>query len=130
MTPPENTARLLQQWLQMTRAESRAIQTAAWPKLREIQSGKAALRPALDQAFGQWKSSRPSVPASASAENPFRAQVAQLIALEAHNAQILAGRREKARAQLLPLERAAQNLRNLRRSYAPPPPPAACNSYS
>ena len=129
MTPRENTARLLQQWLQMTRAESQAIQTGAWPKLREIQSGKARLRPTLDQAFGQWKSGRTSDPASA-AENPFRAQIAQLIALEAHNAQILAGRRERARAQLLPLERAARNLRNLRRSYAPPAPPAACNSYS
>jgi hypothetical protein len=129
MTPPEHIARLLQQWLQMTRAESQAIQAAAWPKLREIQSGKAGLRQPLAQAFRQWKSGQPSVPAS-SAENPFRAQVARLIALEAHNAQFLAGRREKARQQQLQLERAAQNLRNLRRSYAPPTPPAACNSYS
>jgi hypothetical protein len=129
MTPREQTARLLQQWLEMTRAESQAIQSAAWPKLREIQSGKAGLREPLDQAFRQWKSGRPTVPAS-DAENPFRAQVARLIALEAHNAQLLAGRREKARERQLHLERAAQNLRNVRRSYAPPSPPVACNSYS
>ena len=113
----------------MTRAESQAIQTDAWPKLREIQSRKAALRQPLAQAFRQWKSSRPALPASP-AENPFRAQVARLIALEAHNAQILAGRRDKAREQQLQLERASQNLRNLRRSYAPPAPPVAYNSYS
>jgi len=121
---------LLEQWLQMTRAESQAIQAAAWPKLREIQSRKAGLRQPLDLAFRQWKSSRPSAPASDAAENPFRAQVARLIALEAHNAQFLAGRRERARERQLHLERAAQNLRNLRRSYAPPSPPVACNSYS
>jgi len=130
MTPRELTARLLQQWLQLTGAESLAIQTAEWPKLRDIQSRKASLRPPLSEAWRQWKSGQPRASASAAAENSFRAQIARLIALEARNAQFLAGRREKARRQQLHLERAAQNLRNIRRSYSPPPPPVACNSYS
>jgi hypothetical protein len=128
MNPPEHTARLFHQWLQMTRAESQAIQAGAWSKLRGIQADKASLRQPLDDAFRLWKFGRPAV--SAAAENPFRAKVARLIALEEHNAQLLAGRREQARQQRLHLERAAQNLRNIRRSYAPPPPPVACNSYS
>jgi hypothetical protein len=130
MTPPDQLTLLLRQWLELTRAESAAIQAAVWPKLRQIQSGKASLRQPLDQAFRQWKSTDPAVAASAAARRPFRAQVARLIALEAHNAQLLAVRRDQARQKLLHLERAARNLRNLRRSYAPPAPPVACNSYS
>jgi hypothetical protein len=130
MTPPEHMARLLQQWLQMTRAESQAIQAAAWPALLDLQSRKASLRQPLDQAFRQCQSGQPSLPASAAALNPFRAQLARLIALEARNAQLLADKKQGACAQQLHLERAAQNLRNLRRSYAPASPPVACNSYS
>jgi hypothetical protein len=129
MTAPEQTARLLQQWLQMTREESQAIQAGAWTQLHEIQSRKAALRQPLRQAARPCFTGRPAVPSAADAL-PFRAEVARLIALEAHNARLLAVRRERARYRQLHLERAAQNLRNIRRSYARPSPPVACNSYS
>jgi hypothetical protein len=127
MTPPDPTARLLQEWLQMTRAESRAIQAGAWAELLEIQSSKASLRQPLSEAFRRCES---GTPPDSSGTLPFRAQVARLIALEDHNARLLAIRREKAREKQLRLERASQNLRNIRRSYAPPSPPVACNSYS
>ena len=131
MTPQqEHTTRLLQQWLQMTRAESQAIQAGAWAKLHEIQSHKAALRQPLNEARRQWKSGGPAASAAAGGALPFRAEVARLIALEASNARLLAVRREKAREQQRHFERAAQNLRNLRRTYVPPSPPVACNSYS
>ncbi len=130
MTPPDQMALLLRQWQQLSRAESAAIQAAAWPELRDIQSRKASLRQPLADAFRQWKSSGPAVAASAAARRPVRAQVAALLTLEAHNARLLALRRERTRQKLLHLERAAHNLRNLRRSYAPPSPPIACNSYS
>jgi hypothetical protein len=126
MTPREQTALLLRQWHEMTRAESGAIQAAAWPKL---QSRKAALMQPLSDAFARWQSAEPAVSGEADS-NPFRAGIARLIALESHNAQLLAGRREAARQQQLHLDRASQNLRNVRRSYAPPPSPLACNSYS
>jgi hypothetical protein len=129
MTPQDETGRLLQQWLQMTRAESRAIQAGAWSELQQIQSSKAALRQPLAEAWRGFNSALPPVPHSARAL-PFRAEVARLIALEDHNARLLAGRREKACEQQRLMERAAQNLRNIRRTYAPPSPPVACNSYS
>jgi hypothetical protein len=129
MTPQDHTARLLQQWLQMSRAESRAIHSGAWTMLRQIQSSKAALRQPLAEAWRGFKSARPPVPHSARAL-PFRAEVARLIALEEHNARLLAVRREKACEQQRLMERAAQNLRNIRRTYAPALPPVACNSYS
>jgi hypothetical protein len=134
MTPQDHTARLLQQWLQMTRAESQAIQSGAWTKLHQIQSSKAALRQPLAEAYRRCKSAAPPVPvlaAGVSARSlPFRAEVARLIVLEEHNARLLAVRRERACEQKHLMERAAQNLRNLRRTYAPPSPPVACNSYS
>jgi hypothetical protein len=129
MTPREHTALLLRQWHQLTRAESGAIQAAAWPKLRDIQSRKAALMQPLSDAFARWNSAEPAVSGDAGS-NPFRAGIARLIALESHNAQLLAGRRDAARQQQLHLDRAAQNLRNVRRTYVPPLPPVACNSYS
>lgn len=127
MTPQDNIARLLEQWLQLTRAESRAIQAGAWIELRQIQSSKTALRQPLTEACRCCKSAAPDVPSTAL---PFRAQVARLIALEEHNASLLAARRDKASEQQLLIRRAARNLRNIRRSYAPLPPPVACNSYS
>jgi len=130
MTPQEHTASLLKQWLQMTRAESQAIQAGAWTKLHEIQSHKATLRQPLDQASRQWKSGGSAASAASGGAAPFRAEVARLIALEARNARLLAARREKALEQQRHLECAAQNLRNLRRTYVPPSPPVACNSYS
>ena len=97
--------------------------------LREIQSSKAALREPLAEAWRGFKSAAPPVPRSARAL-PFRIEVARLIALEDHNARLLAVRREKACEQQHLLERAVQNLRNIRRSSGPPSPPVACNSYS
>lgn len=119
MSAREHASGLLQQWLEMTRAEAEAIQSAAWQKLEEIQSRKASLRQPLAEAFQQWKPG----------EIPFRAELGRLIALESRNAQVLTDRLQKTRAEQLALERASQNLRNVRRSYAPPPA-TAWNTYS
>jgi len=130
MTPPDSTARLLQQWLEMTRAESQAIQACAWAELHQIQSCKAALRQPLIESRLLWVSDGLAGRVSTAGVLPYRAEIARLIALESHNARLLAARRDKAREQQRRLERAAQNLRNVRRSYVPPPPPGACNSWS
>ena len=119
MNQGENPSALLQQWLELTRAEAAAIQSSAWQKLGEIQSRKASLRQPLAEAFQQCNS----------AELLFRGELGKLIALESRNAQVLTDRLQKAREQRLALERAALNLRNVRRSYAPPPV-TAWNSYS
>jgi hypothetical protein len=129
MSARDDMARLLQQWLQLTRAESEAIQAAAWPKLQELHSHKASLRQPLDQALAKWKTQESSAFPAAVSDHPFRAEVSRLIALESHNAQLLAARRQKAREQQLLLERAAHNLRKVRRSYAPPPA-VVWNSWS
>ena len=125
MTPREHTARLLQQWLQMTGAESQAIQTADWPKLRDIQSRKASLRQPLGEAWRQWKSGQPRrVPRPPPPKTPFRAQSRPAHRPGSPQRPTPGRPPAKSRAQQLHLERAAQNLRNIRRSYAPPTPPS------
>ena len=75
----------------MTRAESEAIQAAAWPKLRDIQSDKAAAPATFERSMGNGKRSEPSAPRGRrSPTSPFAPQSARLIALEEHNAQLLA----------------------------------------
>ncbi|MGD1085889.1 MAG: hypothetical protein ABSA47_14225 [Verrucomicrobiota bacterium] len=124
MSTEEQMARLLQQWHQMTRAESRAIQAAAWPRLRAIQSDKARLRQPLSEAMKQWKAQESSAPRGVLSGKPIRAAVSRLIALEERNAQLVAARRQKARDQRLHLERAARNLLRVKKSYAPAAPVA------
>jgi hypothetical protein len=94
MNPTENASSLLQQWLEMTRAEAEAIQSSAWQRIAEIQSRKASLRQPLTEAFQHWNPG----------ELPFRADLGRLIALESRNAQALTDRLQKAREQHLALE--------------------------
>jgi hypothetical protein len=126
MSAQEQLARLLQEWLQMTRAESEAIQAGAWPRLLAVQSDKSRLRRPLSEAMRQWKARESSPSGGAPAENdkPVRAAVGRLIALEERNAQLVAGRLEKARAQRLHLERASRNLARVKQCYAPAAPVA------
>lgn len=119
MSTQEQLAPLLQQWLQLTRAESAAIRAEAWPKLLAIQSDKARLRPPLDEAKKEWNSRRSSGFPSAQTDNPVRAVLSRLIVLEQQNAQLIAARQQKTKAQLLHLGRATRNLLKIKKSYAP-----------
>jgi hypothetical protein len=124
MSAQEEMTRLLQQWLQMTRAESEAIQAAAWPRLQAIQSDKARLRQPLGEAMKQWKAREPSPSGGPPSDPSFRAAIGRLIALEERNARLVAARQEQTRAQRLHLERAARNLLRVKQCYAPAAPVA------
>ena len=84
MSARKDIARLLEQWLQLTRDEATAIQSASWPALRDIQSRKAELQKSLSQAEKNWAAENPGEP------KPFRAEVGRLISLVARNAELLA----------------------------------------
>jgi hypothetical protein len=119
MSAPSDMARLLQQWRQMTKSETAAIHAAAWPRLKEIQSHKALLRTPLKEALAHWRQQQSSENRTGQTDLPFRAEVNRLIALEAHNAQLVAERCQKAAQHKLHLERARRNLGKVRHSYAP-----------
>jgi hypothetical protein len=129
MSAPADMARLLQQWRQMTRAETEAIHTDAWPKLQEIQSRKTQLQTSLNEALANWRAQQSSEYRTGVVDLPFRAEISRLIAMEGHNAQLVAVRRQKARERKLQLERASRNLGKVRHSYAPQTS-GALNSWS
>jgi len=121
----QHIAAILKQWLEMTHAESQAIQTGHWAALRKIQAAKAELRPPLGQAVEQWREANPAEAAAST----FRAQVAELLALETQNGNLLAARKHRAREKKRLLEQALFNLRRVRSSYTKPAR-LVLNSYS
>jgi hypothetical protein len=121
----QHIAAILKQWLEMTQAESQAIQSGEWAVLRRIQSAKVELRPPLGQAVEQWRAANPAEAAT----NPFRAEVTELLALETQNGHLLAARKHRAREKKRLLEQALFNLRRVRSSYTKPAR-LVLNSYS
>jgi len=125
MDSRQRIAAILKQWLEMTHAEGQAIRSSDWPALRTIQKTKAALKPPLSQAVEQWRAENPAEAAA----NPFRSEVAQLLALETQNGNILAARKHRMHEKKRLLEQALFNLRRVRSSYTLPSR-AVLNSYS
>jgi len=121
----QRIAAILKQWLEMTHAESHAIQSGDWPALRNVQAAKAELRPPLGAAVEQWRAENPAEAAA----NPFRAEVSQLLALETQNGNILVARKHRAHEKKRLLEQALFNLRRVRSSYTKPAR-VGLNSYS
>jgi outer membrane PBP1 activator LpoA protein len=121
----QHIAAILKQWLEMTHAESQAIQSGDWAALRKVQAAKSELKPPLGHAIEQWRAANPAEAAS----NPFRAEVTKLLALETQNGNLLAARKHRAHAKKRLLEQALFNLRRVRSSYAKPGR-QVLNSYS
>ncbi|HEX4121930.1 MAG TPA: hypothetical protein VH619_15015 [Verrucomicrobiae bacterium] len=114
MDPRQHIAAILKRWLEMTHAENQAIQAAAWPALRQTQEDKAKLRATLAQAMEKWNTANPGDAKT----QPFRNEVAQLLALETRNSDLLAARKRQAAEKKVLLEQALYNLRRVRSSYA------------
>jgi uncharacterized protein YeaC (DUF1315 family) len=113
MNPRQHIAAILRQWLEMTHAESQAIQRGDWPTVRKVQQAKAELRLPLGQAVEQWRAQNPAE----AAEHPFRAEVNHLLFLETQNGSFLAARKRQAAEKKKLLEQALFNLRRVRSSY-------------
>ena len=96
----QQIAAILKRWLEMTHAENQAIRAGDWPALRQTQEAKAKLRVTLGGVIEKWKSACPQEAQS----QPFRDEVARLLALETSNGDLLAtaqapGRRKKSSAR-------------------------------
>jgi hypothetical protein len=112
----QQIAAILKRWLEMTHAENQAICAGDWPALRQTQEAKAKLRATLGGIIEKWKSARPQEAQS----QPFRDEVARLLALETSNGDLLATRKRQAEEKKALLEQALFNLRRIRSSYARP----------
>lgn len=118
MSARQNIAALLAQWLQLTREESAAIQSAAWPALKKIQARKAALQPPLAEAVTG------PIPAD------LRAQAGRIISLLTRNGLALAAQLRQARARQAAFDEVKRNLQRIRRSYTRAQPGGRWQSYS
>jgi hypothetical protein len=129
MSARQEMADLLEQWLQMTRAEAGAIRSAKWASLRNIQAAKAGLQQRLTQAKEQWEAENPGKVLGGAGENAFGAEIGRLLSLETRNAELLTAKLRRAHAQRESLNEAARNLRNVHETYALRPK-GAWNCYS
>ncbi len=120
MDSRQHITALLKEWLRLTYAEGQSIHAGDWPLLQKIQAAKSDLRLPLGQAVELWRGQNPPQ----AADDPFRAEVTRLLALETQNGNVLAARQQKALQKKKLLEQALFNLRRVRGSYAPPPRPA------
>lgn len=116
---------LLGKWLQLTEAESEAIQTGSWMDLEKIQLAKKNLQPLISSAM-QADSQHAPFERSASF---FQTDFKRLIAMESRNRELLMEKMETAAETKDSLKRSARNLRCIHRSYTQKPD-AAWHSYS
>ncbi len=120
MKASNEIAELLEQWLQLTRAESAAIQSAAWPAVSRIQGQKAALQKSLKEA---GTSSRPAL-------DLLRAKAGRIVSLLTRNSEALAVQMRRAQDRQKVLDEVKRNLQRIQQSYARQHPPTAWHSYS
>ena len=129
MNAQHETAKMLEQWFQLSQAEAGAIQSADWASLREIQAAKALLQKRLTSAREQWEAQN-SVPASpAQSKHPFHAELGRLLSLETRNSELLAAQVRRAHAERESLKEAVRNLRKVQRHYVSKPK-EVLNCYS
>lgn len=113
------------EWRRLAEAEGKAIRLGDWRFVADCHQAVSRLRPVIDRLTQQTRqglsdANRMVFP---------RGTVLELIELQRRNLASLLQRRQKLSAQMEELSRAGRNLRDIQRSYSPPPPPA-WNSYS
>ncbi len=121
MTARDHLTQLYAHWRRLTECETESIRADAWERLAEIHRQKSALQQDIiaatepfDAEFARLRATAPA------AENPFRKTVAELILLEARNAEILSAKRAAAKAERANLDRTTTTLRHVARSYGHP----------
>jgi hypothetical protein len=117
MAARQEMAELLDQWLQLTRAETGAIENGTWPSLRGTQAAKVSLQKRLSEAREKWRVENPGKLVTGPVKHPFYAVIGRLLSLETRNAALLAGKLRQAHARRESLKEAAGNLRKVQQSY-------------
>jgi hypothetical protein len=129
MSAQQEMASILEQWRQLTQAEAGAIQSAAWPSLREIQAAKVSLQKHLTQAGEKWEAEKPGNVLAVPRKHPFYAKLVRLLSLETRNAELLAAQLRRAHAHRESLNEAVRKLQNVHQSYVSKPE-GVWNCYS
>ena len=118
------------EWRRLAETEGEAIRSGNWLLVADCQNALQQLQPQIldhmQDAQEEW--SRLGLDRAAK-EKSFRAIVAELIEIERRNNASLDAARQASLAQFAQLEQAGRTLRQVQRSYAPPPS-SAWTSFS
>lgn len=113
MSPADELSALYQHWRSLSKDEGAAMEGGAWTSVEQFQTAKARLQPRIVELSQQLD--------AATHERRFRKVIEELMHLERHNSALLQGRRRNAEAQQQDLDRTSRQLRQLHKSYVPPP---------
>jgi hypothetical protein len=118
------------EWRRLAETEGEAIRAGDWQLVADCQQALQRLQsqiPAcLQGAQEEWARLGTE---RTGREHSFRGMVAELIEIERRNSAALSAVQQAARTQFSRLEQTGRTLRQLQRSYAPPPAPG-WTSYS
>jgi hypothetical protein len=118
MNAREQLFTLYRRWRELSLAEGEAIAAGQWDRVDTCQLEKHALQTEIlttTHAARQEAGANPAISRALDAD--LRKVVAELIELEASNAQALTKSRADAERHRAELERSAESLRKLRKSY-------------
>ena len=121
MNARQEIAKILEQWLQLTKAEAGAIQSAGWPSLKEIQAAKTGLQNQLARAKEKWEAENPGEAFSGPDKHPFHSELSRLLSLATRNGELLTAQLRRAHAERESLNEAFRNLRKVQQSYSAKP---------
>lgn len=129
MNPEAELHQALCEWRRLVDAVGKGIRAGDWTFVAECQRAIAQVRPTVDRFTGRPQATASQNAPGGPAKTATRALVLDLIELEQKNLGSIQQRRDKLSAHIEDLLRANRNLREIRRSYAFPAPPAL-NSFS
>jgi hypothetical protein len=131
MEPPESTAdldlagatkelhRLRARWQCLTQEEGKAIAASRWDLVLQHQTAKKHLQAEMTAAARPLRIAAEQGGANRShLRNELLPEVEELIRLESHNRELLAGQLRQARARFLEMNQATFNLLQVRQAYA------------
>ena len=114
MSARQDIEKYLGEWQRLTQAEALAIDSAAWPRVTQVQSAKSSLRDSLTAALEQFAA---ETGGPLPADHPLRLEASRLMSLESRNAALLAEQFRRAETKKKALTDSLQNLRRLRKAY-------------
>lgn len=114
LEPENDLMDAYQRWRQLTEVENLAICAEDWPRVDECQEAKRNLQPVILQFTTQALATTAD---RSGFHRRVRTVVQELVSLEHHNNLIISQKREKTQCRLAELNRSAQSLRRVHRSY-------------
>ena len=118
MDATADVTRALAEWRRLTELEGEAIVGDNWHRVAEQQSRKAQLQAEIGRALALVRATpSPQAHVLETVERKFSSTASELMALERHNADLLASKRQRRQAESERLALTLRDLQGVRRVY-------------